>query len=90
MADARAVGPYAGPMAKGDGRAHLDRPRCTRCGGVLGPDEAPHEDCPAKPRGRMPRVLVVLDEETLATLDELGPSRSEAIRRLAADYRKRK
>lgn len=87
---------YARPMAKRRRSkaplgSHLERARCGRCGGVLGPDDEPHERCEAEgPRERMARVLLSLDAETLATLDAIGPSRSEAVRKLAAAHRKRK
>lgn len=75
----------------GDCVSHLDRERCARCGGVLGPDGEEHERCAsAGPRERKQRILVSLDAETIAILDALGPSRSEAIRSLARKSRARK
>lgn len=59
--------------------AHLARSRCARCGGVLGPDDAPHDRC-AEPRERMTKVLVSLDTETIEALDRIGPTRSAAVR----------
>ena len=71
--------------------SHLDRERCARCGGVLGPKGEEHARCAAQPpRERKQRILVSLDAGTIATLDAIGPSRSEAIRSLARKHRPRK
>lgn len=61
-------------------RDHLKRPRCARCGGILGPDEAPHESCAARPR--LSKVLVTVDVARLDALRGTGEGRSECVRRL--------
>lgn len=62
--------------------AHLRRARCARCGGVLGPDDAPHDACRDRPR--MTKVLVTVDVDQLDALRGEGEGRSEVVRRLVA------
>lgn len=63
---------------------HLKRPRCARCGGILGPDETEHGEgtkCAAK-GPRLQKVLVTVDVARLDALRGAGEGRSELVRRL--------
>ena len=77
-----AVAATFGAMAKD----HLKRPRCPRCGGILGPDEAEHgEGTKCAERAGAPRLTKVLLTVDVARLDALrgaGEGRSECVRRL--------
>jgi hypothetical protein len=67
-------------------RDHLKRPRCAKCGGILGPDEAEHGEgtrCAERAGAtRLTKVLLTLDVPRLDALRGEGEGRSELVRRL--------